>query len=215
MPVAQEISSNHLIIDMIFSINPCQARGCLKSGRLQILVRETTMNIQTPPLSNAQRRRPAPARRARPRAARSTRWRSTRRARCSPTGRAGASPDRASASDPRPLRASVRAASGRARCRDETGTNGSLLGRHLLCAFRRGEGRSATAGDHRARVRFAVLRHGRRREIAGEAPPAHSRQRRTRGARALHGRLRPGADRAPSVICKRSRRHTGQESPPP
>ena len=52
----------------------------------------------------------------------------------------------------------------------------------------------APPADHRAGVRFAVLRHGRRggaaEEIAGDP-----RQGRARGTRALHGRLRSRAGR--------------------
>ena len=51
------------------------------------------------------------------------------------------SADRASASDPGPLRPSVRRASHRARRRDEDGADRGLRGRDVLFAFRRGEGR--------------------------------------------------------------------------
>ena len=56
----------------------------------------------------------------------------------------------------------------------------------------------AAAGRHRARVRFAVLRHGRRGSVAEEIA-GDPRQGRARGARALHGRLRPRAGR-----CRRA-----------
>ena len=104
------------------------------------------------------------------------------------------SPDRASASDSGPLRPSVRRASRRAGRRDEDGADRGLRSCHLLFAFRRGEGRSRAAGDHRARVRFAVLRHGGRRSAAEEIA-GDPRQGGARGARALHGRLRPRAGR--------------------
>ena len=77
------------------------------------------------------------------------------------------SADRASASDPGPLRPSLGRASRRARRRDEARAGRGLRGRDLLRAFRRGEGRrDAAAAGHGARVRFAVLRHARRRASA-------------------------------------------------
>ena len=105
------------------------------------------------------------------------------------------SPDRASASDPGRVRPPLRRASRRAGAGDEAGADRSVRGRDLLRPFRRGEGRrDAAASRHRARVRFAVLRHGGRRASAAE-PAEQARPRRARRARALHGRLRPRAGR--------------------
>ena len=112
------------------------------------------------------------------------------------------SADRASASDPGPVRPSLRRASRRARRRDEAGADRGLRGRDLLRAFRRGEGRrDAAAAGHRARLRFAVLRHGRR----GEAARRICRQ---RSARMCASCARPAwapaiARRsAPSAMCR-------------
>ena len=105
------------------------------------------------------------------------------------------SADRASASDPGSLRLSLRRAPRRARRRDEDGAHRSIRGRDFLRAFRCGEGRRHAAGaDHRARLQFTLLRHGRRGEAlegtARKARPASARR-----ARALHGRLRSRAGR--------------------
>ena len=71
---------------------------------------------------------------------------------------------------------------------------------------------AAAAGGHRARLRFAVLRHGRRGEAA-EGIAGDARQGRARRARALHGRLRPraGRRRRPSADLQGDDR---QRSPP-
>ena len=145
--------------------------------------------------SAATARAPAASRAARPRAARSIRRRSTRCARCSATA---------------PRRRDLliehlhliqdkyghhlRRASGGARGRDEAGAHRGLRGRDLLRAFRRGEGRrDAAAAGHRARVRLAVLRDGRRRTVCWRDLPKTLGARRARRARALHGRLRSRA----------------------
>ena len=101
--------------------------------------------------------------------------------------------DRAPASDPGPLRPSLGRASRGARRRDEAGADRGLRGRDLLRAFRCREGRRGpAAAGHGARVRFTLLRDGRRGAFARE-PPGKARARRARRARAVHGRVRPRA----------------------
>ena len=71
--------------------------------------------------------------------------------------------DRVPAPDPGPLRLPLGRAPRRARAGDEARDDRGLRGRDVLSPLRRREGRrSAAAAAHRARLRFALVRAGRR-----------------------------------------------------
>ena len=209
------MSSNDLTIDRNCLSTHVERRGCSKSGTASSLASEIAMNVQTPPRSGGKgngaggRRR----RRARPRAARSI----------------------------RPALDEVRALlTDRPRRRDLLIEHlhliqdhyGHLSAAHLAALaaemkmaqtevyevatfyshFDVVKDGAAAAGDHRARLRFAVLRHGRRRGAAARSCRASS-------ARTCAWCARPAwapatARRsAPSAMCRRSRRRRTRSRP--